>query len=413
MSIKFTTTEIEKIQEGNYTNVADKLRRSLEEGQAINFSQVQKLMLKNKDNFERYKYELKKKFPNNAKVQFAIDQAEVSKIADTMIEVAGDALLRDNSLLARLNIREINNEVSYIELREFDEERDAETLAATAAGTLIDDRIRRGDTLLPKTSGNASKIQASFQMEELSSFFLGNVTALDYQERLINRVKNRIIDRVLYAGNGVANNTARQPGMIRGVLNNYGVNGTGDDTNFIGAIAYNTFAQVNTATNKTGVNEYEQALYVKALTLSSKVSDVEEQDYVFVMNRRTWGRIRTAKDLNGRFLVQSGIDAYTNKPVEMLDGTPVILHTAVADNFVFLMPPRYYTLAMVGGIKSLNDGGIVQLREGITTYVARAFVDGSMNYGFKYKSTTTATIGTTAIDNQQQNAFRYFTVALS
>jgi hypothetical protein len=60
---------------------------------------------------------------------------------------------------------------------------------------------------------------------------------------------------------------------------------------------------------------------------------------------------------------------------------------------------------------NLNDGGIVQLREGLTTYVSRFWGDGSLRYGHKYLTTTAATIGTTAVDNQAQNAFRYFKIS--
>jgi len=413
MSLKFTENEVERVQEGNLSKVADKLRNHINNGGAVKFSEVQKLLLQNKDTAEKFKFELKETFPNDMNVKFAINQAEVSKQVDTLPEVASEALLRDNSLIARLNVRQPNAQTPFIKLEELNEEQDAEVLAGNAGGTSVDDALRVGDLLMPQTSADASKVQASFQMEELSEYFLNNLTTMDYERRLINRVQNKIIDRVLYAGNGVANGTARQPGQIRGIVNNYGVNGTGDATNFIGAIQYNTFAGVNTATGKTGVNEYEQALYVKALALSNRVSEVEESDYVFVMNRTTWGKIRTAKDLNGRFLSQNGVDPYTNKPIAMIDGTPVITHTSVADNFVFLFPARFYNLFMIGGLRSLNDGGVVQLKEGITTYVARTYVDGSMNYGFKYKAGTVATIGSTALDNANQNAFRYFTIALS
>lgn len=414
MSLKFTENEIERVQEGNFSKISDKLRSHIDGGGAVKFSEIQKFLLSNnKDTAEKFKFELKETFPNNVNVKFAINQAETSKQVDTLVEVANEALLRDNSLIARLTIRESGLQTPYIDLRELNVEQDAEVLAGNAAGTPADDTLRVGDSLMPKATSNASKVQASFQMEELSEYFLNDLTTIDYQRRLVNRVQNKIIDRVLYAGNGVANGTARAQGQIRGIVNNYGVNGTGDATNFIGAITYSTFAAVNTATGKTGVNEYEQALYVKALTLANNVSEAEESDYVFVMNRKTWGKIRTAKDLNGRFLAQNGIDPYTNKPVPMIDGNPVILHTSVADNFAFLFPARFYQLFMIGGLRSLNDGGLVQLREGITTYVARTYIDGSMNYGHKYLSNTAATIGTTPVDNANQNVFRYFTLALS
>jgi len=411
--LQFSEVEIEKVAEGNTTKFADKIKRHLEEGNGIKFKDIQTAMLQNKDTKEKFKFELKNKFANNASVDFAINQAEAAKQVDILAEVANEALLRNNNLLDRFTLTESNENASFIQLTELNAERDAEVLAGNAAGTTAIDTLRINDGLMPRTTANTSKVQASFVMEEVTSFFLQKVTSLDYQRRLVDRVANRVIEAALFSGNGVANGTARNVGVPRGIVNNFGVNGTGDTTNFIGAITYPTFAAVNTATGKTGVNEYEQALFVKALTLSNNVSEAEEAEYVYVMNKTTWGRIRTAKDLNGRFLAQSSIDPYTGKPATTIDGTPVIEHTSVPTGFVFLIPPRFYNLYMLGGIRSLNDNGIVQLREGITTYVARTYIDGSMNYGHKYLSGTVATIGTTPIDNANQNVFRYFTTNLA
>ena len=69
-----------------------------------------------------------------------------------------------------------------------------------------------------------------------------------------------------------------------------------------------------------------------------------------------------------------------------------------------------YHLALQSGIKSLTDSGVLELKEGNILYVTRTYCDGSMLYGHKYQSTTAATIGTTAVDNQAQNAFRYFKI---
>lgn len=409
MALKFTENQIEKIQEGNTTEANDMIRKHLDDGQSVKFSDLQKLSLQNRDNLEHYKFAVANKFKNDIKVKFAVDQAEAEKQASILPEVATQALLRDNSLLARLDVREQSTNVPYIRMREFNEEKDAEVLDATAAGTPNNDTLRVGDKLQAETDSNASKVQASFEMNELSSYFMDGVSILDYQTRLVDRVKNKVIGEVLYAGQGVADGTARASGQTRGIVNNYGVNGTGDATKYIGAFTY-TAAELNTATGKTTANEYDSLYNAKSLLLPKNVSELEESDYVFVMNRNTWGKVKTAKDLNGRYLASSAIDPVTGKAVRVVDDTPVVLHTSVEDDYVFLIPPRFYTLLMVGGIRSINDNGIVQLKEGITTFVARTYIDGSMKYGYKYKSTTAATIGTTALDNQEQNVFRYFQI---
>ena len=71
-----------------------------------------------------------------------------------------------------MTIRESGLQTPYIDLRELNVEQDAEVLAGNAAGTPADDTLRVGDSLMPKATSNASKVQASFQMEELSEYFL-------------------------------------------------------------------------------------------------------------------------------------------------------------------------------------------------------------------------------------------------
>ena len=406
--IQFNEVDIEKVQEGNFASVANKIQKTLLSGENIKFADLQQLAFENRDVQERYKFELKNTFKNNLKVQFTLDQAEVSKQVDTLPEVATEALLRDNTLLANMDIRNIDNNGSFVKMTELNEELDAEVLAADAAGTSATDTLRVGDILLPQANANASKVQASFVMDDIAMFFNNNVSILDYQRRLVNRVENKVIDRVLFAGQGVSNGTARAQGQIRGIVNNYGVNGTGDATNYIGAIEFANKAAVDAASGLTSDNPYDTVYQAKSILLPKNVSELEESMYVFVMNRVTWGKIKTAKDLNGRYLAHSAIDPVTGKAVRLIDGTPVVLHTSVPDNKVFMIPPKFYTLAMVGGIRSINDEGLVQIKEGKINFVARTYIDGSMNYGFKYKAGTSATIGTTPLDNQQQNVFRYF-----
>jgi hypothetical protein len=379
------------------------LEKGVQENKKINFNQLTKEALKDKDTLEEYKFNLAQRFPNNAKVQFAINKSAIDTQIDTLPEVASEAFVRDNALLSRVDIREGTPNVN-IPLVEWDEEKNAENLTEVQAGNLVDDVLRTGDTLTPMT-----KVQASFTITELASNFFNGVSTLDYQTRGNNRVLNKIIDNILYSGQGATG--AKPLGTTRGIDNGYGVNGTGNTVGSIGAIKYATKALTETALGLSAPTDvYDLCYQVKAKLLPKFCSEAEEKDFVYVMNRTTWGAIKTVRDLNGRYLAYSSIDPLTSQPVQTIDGTPVVLHSNVEDNFVFLIAPKFYTLVLNGGVKSINDNGIVQLREGITTYVSRVFMDGSMNYGFRYKNGTAVTIGTTAFDNQNQNAFRYFKI---
>ena len=395
---------LDKIKEGNFNEVKNHIHGLTKENKEISFSALQQLVLQNPDRAEEYKFNLKKEFPNNRKLEFAINQAEVGKTVDTLPEVAAEAFLRDNALLARINVTEAQPG-KEIPLTEWDEEKDAENLTEVQAGNLVDDNIRQGDVLVAK-----KKVQASTTITELAEYFMDGVSTLDYQRRLNNRLQNKVIENILYSGQGVANGTARLSGTVRGIVNNYGVNGIGDANNAIGAIEYATKAAADALLDSASSNAYDLCYKIKAQLLPKNTTEIEENDYVYVMNRKTWGIVKTQKDLNGRYMAYSAIDPVTGKSTAMIDGTPIVVHTSVEDNFVFLIPARFYRLAMLGGIRSLNDNGLVQLREGITTFVSRTYIDGSMNYGFKYKTGTDATIGTTALDNQDQNAFRYFRI---
>jgi hypothetical protein len=406
--LQFSAIELEKIKEGNFDEAQGKINKALERGEKIKFSDLSKLSLSNKENLEHYKFSIKNEFPKNSKVAFAVGQVEAEKQADILAEVANEALLRDNSLLARLNIREQSSQVPYIRMREFNEEKDAEVLTATGAGTEADEELRIGDKLMAETDSNVSKVQASTSINEVSEFFLSGLSVLDYQRKLVDRVANKVINQVLFAGQGVANGTARASGQTRGIVNNYGVNGTGDAANYIGAIEYANKSAIDTALGVTTSNPYDTLFQAKSILIPKNLSEIEESMYVLVMNRKTWGKIKTAKDLNGRYLAHSAIDPVTGKAIPFLDGTPVVTHTSIPDDKVFFIPAEKYTLFMLGGIRSLNDNGLVQLKEGKTIFVSRTYIDGSMEYGHKYKSGTAATIGTTAVDNQEQNAFRYF-----
>ncbi len=314
-----------------------------------------------------------------------------------------ESLVRDSSLLSRVSIEVASQPNSSKQLWDFNAEQNAAFLSEVAAGTDVDDTIRQGDVLIPKY-----KLQASAKFSEYALSTMTTVEEAQFLARFTKRVQYTLINAILQNGTAAANGTAKN--SLRGIINNFGINGTGDAANFIGAIQYPTKAAADAALGTASSDAYDLCVKVKRQLLPNNVSDIEEQDYIFVMNRLTWGKVSTVVDLNGRYKAQTSVDPATNKAIKSIDGTEVSLFAGVADDFVFCIPLKDYVLYTFGGIMNLNDGGIVQLREGLYSFVSRVWCDGSMRYGHKYLSTTAATIGTTAVDNHQQNAYRYFKI---
>jgi hypothetical protein len=169
--------------------------------------------------------------------------------------------------------------------------------------------------------------------------------------------------------------------QFRGLKNSAGT----DFRDLIGALT-------PTLTGLGIVDHYEALRYVFNNTLPVFVSEEEEAQYVFLMNRRTRGKIKQVLDLNGK-------PKFDGKQIEEVD---VLNVPQVANDEYFLTIPNWWTLITTsGGILNLNDGGIVRLKEGIITMVSRTYADFSYNYGFKRKVGSS-----TPNDNTDQNAHR-------
>jgi HK97 family phage major capsid protein len=291
----------------------------------------------------------------------------------------------------------------------FDQELDAAILGEVAVGTDVDEVLRTGDKLSAEY-----KVQASTKLSELA---ISRMSAADfgkYMARLARRVQFALVSAILQNGSTAANGTAKN--SIRGILNNFGTNGIGDATGHIGAIAYASKAAADTAITAAGgvasTDAYDLCLKVKAFLLPDNIQDAEEEDYVFVMSRSTCGAVSTVLDANGRAKARTSVDPATGKVTKSIDNTRVILvpAAAVPAGRVYLVPLKFYKLMLYGPIMNLNDGGVVQLREGLYSFVSRTWADGSMEYGHKYRPTTDITAGTTVPDNANQNAFRVFNI---
>lgn len=400
--------DLSKIKEGDKSEVSkysDKVQRGLEAGKAsFSLGSVLPALMVNEDFNHEFTYNLNRELGFNPikGVQFDVTTATVDDQISTEVMDTVEALIRDTSLLSGVTIHNLAPNMNK-QLWEYGVEKNAENLAEQGAGTEADETFRTGDVLIAKT-----KVQASSTISELALSTFDAVELATLTGRLIRRVQTKLIDNILYAGDGVANGTARTAGTIRGIVNNYGVNGTGDASNFIGAITYANKAAADTALGSASADAYDLTVKVKRLLLPNNLSDVMEEDYVYIMNRTTWGKISTVIDLSGRYKAHTSIDPTTGKAIKSIDGTPVIINTQVNADEVFLVPLKLYQLALQGGIRSLTDNGLVELKEGNILYVTRTYCDGSMLYGQKYLAGTAATIGTTAVDNQAQNAFRMF-----
>jgi HK97 family phage major capsid protein len=328
-------------------------------------------------------------------------------IADTV-----EAFIRNvDPFLSLVTFKKAQNPQNSWQLWDFDVEVDASVLSEAVTGTDADDVPRAGDLLLAK-----NKVQASTKISELAFTTMDGTEAGIFIARITKRVLFTLTNNILNGGNAASNGTARS-GLIRGLVNNYGVNGTGDSTSTIGAIQFVTKALADAAITAAGgvasVDSYDLCVKVKRLLLPVNVSDVEEDAYKFVMNRNTWGAISTVVDLNGRYKAHTAFDPITGKSIKMIDGTEVIIVPSaglIPNGFVHLLPPKLVNVYTYGDIVNLNDGGIVQMREGLITFVSRIWADASMRYGQKFRRTTAVTIGTTPPDNMDQNAFRYFRI---
>lgn len=338
---------------------------------------------------------------------YDVTQTSITPTIATTIIPSTERLIRSTEILSRVKIINRNANTFY-QFFDFDSEQDGAILSEVAGGSDVDEVLRTGDRVIPN-----QKIQASMKMSE---FVLTSLIPEDlgtYVARLARRVQHRLCVAILANGAGASNGTARGDN-IRGILNNYGVSGIGDATNAIGAISYATKSATDSAIVANGgvasTDAYDLCYKASLFLLPSNIQDVEEGEYVFIGNRYAWGAIASVKDSNGRYLAGSAIDPLTGKLVKQINGIEFleVPQAQVPNNRVYLVPLKFYTLVLHGDLMNLSDNGLVQLREGVVQLVSRTWATGSMEYGQKYRPTTNATIGTTAPDNAEQNAFRVF-----
>ena len=417
LNYSFNPEDFKKGDKGALTkfsnHIKDNVLKNAENGQNadLNLSSVINALSINPDFKASFQHRINQRAGRkiDSTLSFALDSAEADKQTDRIIEPIVDAMIRTNEILDLADMRTIqpNNARQLLE-KHF--QRDGQNLTEVQAGTDGFRITRESDELIAKT-----KVQASTEITELALTQFNAFDLADFIADLTGEVSTRMKLNMLYAGQGVANGTARTTGLWRGIDNNYGVNGIGDASNFIGAVKYGTKTLADAAiVAKGGVasdDAYDLCVKV-ARILTPRNVDTSNQapEFVFIMSNATWGIVSTAEDTNGRFKGQTAIDPTTGKPIKLIDGNRVIIDDDIEAKFVFFVPRGLYRIYTTGGIQSLTDNGLVQLREGKIVYVARTFAVGSLLYGHKYLPDTDATIGTTAIDNQDRNAWRYFRI---
>lgn len=312
----------------------------------------------------------------------------ISGLIETSLIPTVESLVRDDSLLSKVQMTNLSP-MEFKKMYDFNVEKDAAVLAETAPGVDVDDTVREGDTLIPN-----KKIQASTQIHELAIRSLDATELGIFVARIPRRIRYTAITQMLY---GNDNN------QWRGIKNTAGTN----EKNTIGALTP-TLSGVGIA------DHYDACVYAKEATLPSLISAEDESKYSFIMNRKTWAKIRRVRDLNGRYqLMDATAPGINGVPVRQIDGTPVEIYSGIADDEIFLIPLTSYVIVTTGGLLNYNDGGILKLREGFVLYVSRMYSDGSPRSAFKYKSSTAAVTGTTAFDNFEQNAWRVFSLLAS
>ncbi len=280
-----------------------------------------------------------------------------------------EGLTRTSPLLSRVSFI---TDVNYKKLIEFDGEKDAELLAKGAAGTEADDVTRVSVTL--DTSGK--KIQASTTINEQDLQNLDGGEWAKFVWRLQNRVTFMLEKQVLY-GSGAATQ------FTRGLKNTAG--STYADK--IGALTVTV----------TGGSDETAKLQLMNKDLSKYTSAEEEAMYVYAVDRVLIEKLRENKDLNGLYRFPYGT------PI-VIAGHQIINSPAVTTGDAFLSPFAFYTIITRGnGVSLLNDGGVVELKEGNIIYVARIYADGAPRKAFKQ-----TVLGSTD-NNQSQNYHRYAT----
>lgn len=415
MAIKFNFTKEEMKDREVLNKLANQIKTDVlgaaEEGKSVKFSvkNLVSTLSYNPEFAEAMKFRAEQKLGREISkgAKFSLDAAEANRQVSTIVEPILDAFTRSNEVLNWADIRTLAPSNTR-ELTEWHFERTGQNLTEVQAGTDGFRTMRKGDVVQADT-----KVQASTEITELALTKFDAFELVDFVSDLTKEVQTRMKLNMFYAGQGVANGTARTVGLWRGIDNNYGVNGIGDANNFIGAIKYATKALADTAITGAGgvasTDSYDLCVKVGRLLMPRNI-DNDSVEYAYVMNSATWGAVSTVQDLNGRFKSHTAIDPTTQKPIDFIDGKRVIIDEDVEDKFVFLIPKGFYRIYLTNSIQSLNDSGLVSLREGKIVYVARTFGVGSPRYGFRYLPTTDATIGTTAVDNTRRNAYRYFRI---
>ncbi len=308
------------------------------------------------------------KFTSLTKKKYDVDS---DAVLETNVLPLLDGLIATSPILERVNII---SGVDYKKLIEFDVEKDAETLTNTNAGTEADDVIRTSLTL----DTSDKKIQASTTINDTDLESLDASEWARFVFRLVNRVRVLAETQILY-GDGTSN------GFLRGFINTAG----STDAERIGAIEVDV----------SGGGDIIEKMKLMDKDLPKTISSQEESQYSFIGNRKLQQTLKLAKDADGRYYFTDGQSLSVNT-------FPVLNSPSVTTGDLLLVAlPQYTMITRGSGVSLLNDGGVVELKEGNIIYVAKMKADGCPRMAFKYLNTGSTTSGDAT--NQDRNYHRY------
>jgi hypothetical protein len=355
--------------------------------------------------------EIKKYNEDDLRAQFAIVAPELSKdevdsklatFATTGSDVSGSNVAIDGILPTNIldvdeylfnNDAGVLNEVTKItgalgdtQLPEFDVYPTPTKVAE--AGTTTDVNFARRDAVDYKLNPNI-KVQVSTQINELGLLKGTAAYFATLRRAMVREVQNELVKQIFNGTNG----TNQFHGILQAIIPATIANKRG---------SFDVTADTNIAAE---ANKFKKLVLMLG-TLPSNLSEAEQSEYFWVMNRNTWYQsIIPAVDSYNRYYneaIMNGVPVLVGP-----GGLPVKLvsKNALADGTAALVPMKDYFLDLPEGIQLKDDGGIVNFNAGITLVKSYVFADGGYIRNFMRTSGYT----TGSDDNRDRNKWRFIT----
>lgn len=355
--------------------------------------------------------EVKKYNEDDIRAQFAIISPELSKEEvdsrlatfattgsdTTSTNVAIDGILPTNILdvdeYLFNNDGGVLNEVTKItgalgdtQLPEFDV-YPTPTRGAEASTTTNVDFARR-DAADYKLNPNI-KVQVSTAINELALLKGTAAYFATLKQAMVRETQNELVKQIF----GGTNGANQFHGVLQSVIPATIANKRG---------SFDVTADTNIAAE---TNKFKKLVLMLG-TLPSNLSEAEQSEYMWVMNRNTWYQsIIPAVDSFNRYYneaIMNGVPALVGPGGLRVK---LVSKNAIADGTAALVPMKDYFLDLPEGIQLKDDGGIVNFNAGITLVKSYVFADGGYIRNFMRTSGYT----TGSDDNRDRNKWRFIT----